>query len=85
MTKIIEGLKAAGVYIGKVLSEKDGTPSSIRWGMLLSLVTICFVIFHAALTHTEVGANLRDLLIWLGGFALGGKVGSKPFEGSKAQ
>jgi hypothetical protein len=67
-------------YIGRVMSEKDGTPSSLRWAMVVIIVTICGVVIHAEATHTDLSANLRDILIWLGGIAFGSKVGSKPFE-----
>ena len=67
-------------YIGRVMSEKDGTPSSLRWAMVLTLMTICFVVIHAEASHTDLSANVRDILIWLGGIAFGSKAGSKPFE-----
>lgn len=67
-------------YIGRVMSEKDGTPSCLRWAMVLTLLTICLVVIHAEASHTDLSANVRDILIWLGGIAFGSKVGSKPFE-----
>jgi hypothetical protein len=67
-------------YIKAVMSEANGTPSSLRWAMLVIILTICGVVIHAEATHTDLSANLRDILIWLGGIAFGSKVGSKPFE-----
>ena len=72
-------------YIGRVMSEKDGTPSSLRWAMVITLLTICGVVIHAEATHTDLSANLRDILIWLGGIAFGSKVGSKPFENAASE
>ena len=67
------------------MSEKDGTPSSLRWAMVVIVVTICGVVIHAEATHTDLSANLRDILIWLGGIAFGSKVGSKPFENTASE
>ena len=78
-------MKAMLSYISKVMSEKDGTPSSLRWAMVVIILTICGVVIHAELTHQDLSANLRDILIWLGGIAFGSKVTAKPFENTPAQ
>jgi|GEM_PF-2953790 len=78
-------MKAMLSYINRVMSEKDGTPSSLRWAMVVIILTICGVVIHAEATHQDLSANLRDILIWLGGIAFGSKVTSKPFENTSSQ
>ena len=68
-------------WVGKVFSERDGTPSSLRIGMFVVILTICGITIHSESTHQDLSANLRDILIWLGGIVFAAKAGSKPFEG----